>query len=318
MAIPNSRIGLALGSGVARGWAHIGVLRALEREGIRPAILAGTSIGAVIGGLHLGGKLDEFEAWARSLNRLRLSRLFDFQFGHGGLIAGRRIAAAFSPELRDVRIEDLPARFACVATEFGTGHEVWLKEGNLLEAIRASYALPGLFAPVRIDGRWLLDGALVNPVPVSVCRAFGARAVIAVNLNADSFGDAPAAEDEAAIGFGDAVEAEAEAARPNGAGRLARGAALARLLLGRAEPGSDRADEPSLFSVMASSLNIVQDRLTRSRLAGDPPDAQIAPKLGHIGLMEFDRADEIIALGEQAVEQAMPAIRDALRRLNGR
>jgi NTE family protein len=315
MVIPNSRIGLALGSGVARGWAHIGVLRALEREGIRPAILAGTSIGAVIGGVYLGGKLDEFEAWARSLNRLRLSRLFDFQFGHGGLIAGRRIAAAFSPELRDVRIEDLPARFACVATEFGTGHEVWLREGNLLEAIRASYALPGLFAPTRIDGRWLLDGALVNPVPVSVCRAFGARVVIAVNLNADSFGDAPPAENEAEIGFGDAA---AEAARSNGTGRLARGAALARLLLGRAEPGDAPADEPSLFSVMASSLNIVQDRLTRSRLAGDPPDAQIAPKLGHIGLMEFDRAEEIIALGEQAVEQAMPAIRDALRRLNGR
>jgi NTE family protein len=315
MAIPNSRIGLALGSGVARGLAHIGVLRALEREGIRPAIVAGTSIGALIGGVYLGGRLDEFEAWARSLNRLSLSRLFDFQFGRGGLIAGRRIAAAFGPELRDLTIEALPARFVCVATELGTGHEVWLQQGNLLEAIRASYALPGLFAPARIDGRWLLDGALVNPVPVSVCRALGARAVIAVNLSADSFGQVPLVESEAEIGLNGGLEADP--AKPHGGGRLARGAALAKQLLGRAgDGGSD--GEPSLFSVMASSLNIVQDRLTRSRLAGDPPDAQIAPKLGHIGLMEFDRAEESIGLGEQAVEAALPAIRDALRRLNGR
>jgi NTE family protein len=311
-------LGIALGSGAARGWAHIGVLRALERVGIRPGIVAGTSVGAAIGGVYLGGRLDEFEAWARAHTRLRLSRLFDFQFGRGGLIAGRRIAAAFAPELREMRIEDLPARFACVATELGTGHEVWLQQGDLLEAIQASYALPGLFAPTRIDGRWLLDGALVNPVPVSVCRAFGARVVIAVNLNADSFGDVPLSDTEAQIGLGDESAAEEEPAKLHGNGTLARGAALARQLLGRSHHDHAGGDEPSLFSVMASSLNIVQDRLTRSRLAGDPPDATIAPKLGHIGLMEFDRAEESIALGEQAVEHAIPAIRDALRRLNGR
>ncbi len=192
MGQSGSHIGLALGSGVARGWAHIGVLRALERCGIKPDIVCGTSIGALIGGVYLGGRLDALEAWARQLTKLRLSRLFDFQLGYGGLIAGRRIMEIFDPQLRDQQIEALPARFACVTTEYGTGHEVWLQAGNLLEAVRASYALPGLFPPVSIDGRWLLDGALVNPVPVSVCRALGARIVIAVNLNADAFGQSTA------------------------------------------------------------------------------------------------------------------------------
>jgi NTE family protein len=295
----NQRIGVALGSGVARGWAHIGVIRALERAGFKPDIVCGTSIGALIGGVYLGGRLDGLEDWARRLNKLRLSRLFDFQLGRGGLIAGRRIMQIFHPELSDLLIEDLPRRFACVSTELGTGHEVWLQMGNLLKAVRASYALPGVFPPVRIDGRWLLDGALVNPVPVSVCRAFGARLVIAVNLNTDSFGRV-ALESEEEIGLAD---------EPTLANRFASlpGSALVRQLFSRHD------DEPSLFSVMASSLNIVQDRLTRSRLAGDPPDVMIAPKLGHIGLMEFDRASESIAAGEAAVEQALPALKEAMR-----
>src|SRR6266478_8102564 len=301
MGESGSQIGLALGSGVARGWAHIGVLRALERSGIKPDIVCGTSIGALIGGVYLGGRLDALEAWARQLTKLRLSRLFDFQLGYGGLIAGRRIMEIFDPQLRDQLIEALPARFACVTTEYGTGHEVWLQAGNLLEAVRASYALPGLFPPVSIDGRWLLDGALVNPVPVSVCRALGARVVIAVNLNADAFGKSPAETEndngpipQPVVGLMNGLP----------------GAAFVRQLVSREN------DAPSLFSVMSSSLNIVQDRLTRSRLAGDPPDVTIAPKLGNIGLMQFDRAEESIAAGEQAVEHAAASLSEALLRLN--
>ncbi len=301
------RIGLALGSGVARGWAHIGVLRALGRMGIKPDIVCGTSIGALVGGVYLGGRLDELENWARQLNKMRLSRLFDFQFGSGGLIAGRRILQIFDHELRDRTIEDLPARFACVTTEFGTGHEVWLQSGNLLEATRASYALPGLFPPVKIDGRWLLDGALVNPVPVSVCRALGARIVIAVNLNADAFGEDSAGQDP--VGIEDAAAAKQTIASTTIG---LPGAALVRELFSRDN------DAPSLFSVMSSSLNIVQDRLTRSRLAGDPPDVMIAPKLADIGLMQFDRAGESIAAGERAVKGAGTALRDVMRRLESR
>jgi len=301
MKLPGSKIGLALGSGVARGWAHIGVLRALERRGIKPDIVCGTSIGALIGGVYLGGQLDELEDWARQLNKVRLSWLFDFQLGYGGLIAGRRIMQIFDRELRDRLIEDLPRRFACVTTEFGTGHEVWLQSGNLIDAVRASYALPGLFPPVKIDGRWLLDGALVNPVPVSVCRALGARIVIAVNLNADAFGEEIVAPEEG--------NAAAKQTIGNTSFGLP-GAALVRALFSRDN------DAPSMFSVMSSSLNIVQDRLTRSRLAGDPPDVTIVPKLGDIGLMQFDRAAESIAAGERAAEMAERAITEAMRRLD--
>lgn len=296
-----SKIGLALGSGVARGWAHIGVLRALERRGIKPDIVCGTSIGALIGGVYLGGRLDQLEQWARQLNKVKLSWLFDFQLGYGSLIAGRRIMQIFDPELRERMIEDLPGRFACVTTEFGTGHEVWLQQGNLLDAVRASYALPGLFPAVKIDGRWLLDGALVNPVPVSVCRALGARIVIAVNLNADPFGE-------------EALECEDGAAVTKQAiGSTSfslPGSTLVRALFSRDN------DAPSMFSVMSSSLNIVQDRLTRARLAGDPPDVTIAPKVGDIGLMQFDRAAESIAAGERATDMAVRALSDAMRRLD--
>jgi NTE family protein len=297
-------IGIALGSGVARGWAHIGVLRALQRAGIEAEIVCGTSIGALVGGVHLGGRLDALEEWARQLNKFRLTWLFDLQFGGGGLIAGRRIAHAFDAELRERVIGDLPARFAAVATELGTGHEVWLQSGNLLEAMRASYALPGIFAPVRIEGRWLLDGALVNPVPVSVCRALGARLVIAVNLNTDPYSEgAPEVES--------GLDPAAEEAIMSGIAGLP-GSAFVRQLFTR------DADEPSLLGVMASSLDIVQDRLSRSRLAGDPPDVTIAPALGHIGLLQFDRAPEAIAAGERAAEEALPAIEVALRRLRRR
>jgi NTE family protein len=295
-------IGLALGSGVARGWAHIGVLRALKRAGIEADVVSGTSMGALVGGVYLGGRLEQLESWARQLNKFRLTRLFDVQFGHSGLIAGRRIMQVFHPELRSIAIEELPARFACVATELETGHEVWLQRGSLIEAMRASYALPGIFSPVRIDGRWLLDGALVNPVPVSVCRALGARIVIAVNLNTEPFGeDTKPAIDRA-------LDAEEEQALVSGLNGLP-GAAAVRQLFRRGN------DEPSLLAVMATSLSIVQDRLSRSRLAGDPPDVTISPKLGGIGLLQFDRAAEAIAAGEEAAEMALPEIQKAMRRL---
>jgi NTE family protein len=301
MMLGGSKIGLALGSGVARGWAHIGVLRALERRGIRPDIVCGTSIGALIGGVYLGGRLDELEHWARQLNKVRLSWLFDFQLGYGSLIAGRRIMQIFDPELRECLIEDLPGRFACITTELGTGHEVWLQSGNLLDAVRASYALPGLFPAVKIDGRWLLDGALVNPVPVSVCRALGARIVIAVNLNADPFG-------EEVITPEDRNGVAKQTVGPSSFGLP--GSALVRAFFTRDN------DAPSMFSVMSSALNIVQDRLTRARLAGDPPDVTIAPRVGDIGLMQFDRAAESIAAGERATELAERALAEAMRRVD--
>ena len=179
-----------LGAGAARGWAHIGALQELNSYGIRPDVVVGSSIGTLVGGCYAAGKLDMLEAFARSLTRRRMFGLIDFSFAGGGLIGGERLRGRLEAEIGGLRIEDLPIRFAGVATEIGGGHEIWLQRGLLVEAMRASYALPGVFEPVRIEGRWLFDGAIVNPVPVSVARALGAERVIALNISSDSGGAA--------------------------------------------------------------------------------------------------------------------------------
>ena len=283
------KIGLALGSGVGRGWAHIGVLKGLERAGIEVDRVAGTSIGALVAGVHLAGHLGALEAWARGLNRMRIMRYLDLSMQSGGIIGGRRLSRILMENLGQLSIEHLPKPFIVVATELATGHEIWLRRGPLVEALRASYALPGIFPPVELDGRPLVDGALVNPVPVSVCRAMGARLVIAVNLNADMLGS------ERIHNKRTQLETE------NG-----DGASILESLF-------RRDGTPSMFNVMASALNILQDRLGRSRLAGDPPDVTIAPKVGHIGLLDFDQAEELIEIGEAAVERALPSLEDALK-----
>jgi NTE family protein len=301
MKIP--RIGLALSGGVARGWAHIGVLRALERAGIRPDVVCGTSVGALVGGVNLAGKLDVLESWARSLTKLKIATYLDFHVAGGGMIAGGRLMSVMRQHLGDIAIEDLPVPYTCVATDLVTGHEVWLNRGNLVDALRASFSLPGIFSPVLLNERWLIDGALVNPLPVSVCRAMGAQLVIAVNLNGDLLGRArpPGHRIPRAIGFDLLTELphiEREASH-GVAGWL-------KSIFGR-EPGS-----PSMFGVMVQSLNILQDRITRSRLAGEPPDVSITPKLGHIGLLEFHRAEEIIAEGAAAADRARGELAEAV------
>ncbi|HEY0301832.1 MAG TPA: patatin-like phospholipase family protein, partial [Rhizomicrobium sp.] len=181
-------IGLALGGGAARGFAHIGVLKTLAAHGIVPDVIVGTSIGAVVGGCYAASQLEGLESWARGLKVRSIFSYLDISLSGSGLISGSHLATKLTETLADRRIEDLPVRFAAIATEFNTGHEIWLTRGRVADAMRASYALPGIFPPVKIGGRWLVDGALVNPVPVSAARALGARLVIAVNLNADLFG----------------------------------------------------------------------------------------------------------------------------------
>ena len=172
-------IGLALGGGAARGFAHIGVMRTLVAHGIIPDVIVGTSVGAVVGGCYAARQLDTLEKWARSLTVRGVLGQIDISLSGSGLIRGNHLARQLETALPDIRIDDLPLRFAAIATEFNTGHEIWLTRGRLSDALRASYALPGIFPPVMIGQRWLVDGALVNPVPVSAARAFGARAVIA-------------------------------------------------------------------------------------------------------------------------------------------
>ncbi len=290
------KIGLALGGGAARGWAHIGVVRALTAAGIKPDIVVGTSIGAVVGGCHVANQLDDLEDFARSLTKRRVFGYLDFNLAGTGLISGQKLCERLERHLSDKRIEDLDRRFTAVATEIGSGHEVWLSRGRLVDAIRASYALPGIFKPVKIDGRWLFDGALVNPIPVSVCRALGARYVIAVNLNYDISSRSAAANAIVEHDEKDEAREREEAAAGAKSGVGARWL-LTRQLFGRGD------NAPGISTVMVDALNIVQDRIARSRLAGDPPDAMISPRLQGIGLFDFHRAEDLIARGESAARR---------------
>ena len=297
------KIGLALGAGVARGWAHIGVINRLLEEGIKPDVIAGTSIGAVVGGALACDNLSAIEDWARSLGKSNMFRFLDMKFGGSGLFGSDKLNAQMKERFGNHEFKDLATPFTAVACELKTGHEVWLNEGPISESIRASFALPGIFEPRRIKNQWLVDGALVNPVPVSVCRAAGCDLVIAVNLAEDIFGRARArregvletgqygvfSDDETAANF-----------QSNG------NRSVLRRFFGH------KKDAPSMFANLVASIHIMQNRLSRSRLAGDPPDVTITPRCGHVGLMEFHRASELIDEGEHAFELSKLQLRDAM------
>ena len=302
------KIGLALGSGAARGWGHIGVLQALRDAGIEPDIIAGTSIGALVGGCYAADKLDELDAFARDLTRRKVFGFMDFNLTGSGLINGQRLSDRLEKELAKRPIESLGKTFTAVATEIGSGHEVWLSKGSLVEAMRASYAMPGIFKPVNINNRWLFDGALVNPIPVTVCRALGARYVIAVNLNADSFGRGTVVANGHHAGDDEDEPMVGQALVANSGGRSMR-KLLQRQLFGPSD------DVPGISTVMVDAFNIVQDRIARSRLAGDPPDAMITPRLADIGLFDFHRAAEAI---EQGVLATRREVEDIAREVNAR
>lgn len=296
-------VALALGGGMARGFAHIGVLNVLERNGIRPSIVAGTSIGAVVGAAYLSGKLKEFEEWALALNRYKILSYLDLRVRSAGLIGGNRLDALLTENFGDLKIEDLPCPYVAVASDLVTGHEVWLRHGSIVEAMKASFALPGVFPPVERNHRFLVDGALVNPVPVSVCQSMNARMTIGVDLHADIIGKSaqPGQSYQTVAGFDPFNENDVDKQTQKGFTNT-----ITKRLFRREE------NNPSLFGVMVSALNIMMDRMTRSRLAGDPPDIHIKPLIGHIGLLEFEKASELISEGEAAAERALPEIKAGL------
>jgi len=287
------RVGLALGSGSARGWAHVGVIRALERAGIRPDLVCGTSIGALVGAAYVAGELERFEQWLLGLRVADVLSFMDVGLS-GGVIKGERLMAFFRRNFVDRPVEDLPLPFAAVATALNTGAEVWLREGSTIAAVRASIALPAIFTPVLHEGRMLVDGGLVNPVPVSLARAMGADIVIAVDLSSDILGRRLRAEPEAG-----APEAGVSEWRRKLQDNLSA--------LIPAHPG-DEPRPPSILDVVASSLNIMQVRISRSRMAGEPPDVIVAPRLAHLGLLDFHRSKEAIEEGGRAVEAALPSL----------
>ena len=308
-------IGLALGGGVARGWAHIGAIRALLEAGIKPDIITGTSIGAVVGGAYLSGKLDVLEGWARKLNRRRMMGYMDVRWGGSGFMRGERLARVLNHYMGDVRIDELDRKFIAVACDLRTGYEVWLQKGPIVPAIRASYALPGAFEPVKIDNRYMIDGALVNPVPVSACRALGAHMVIAVSLNGDAFGPIGTSHeidfDTDALGnpLGDGDSVDPFELASQSLNKLRPDRLLLKSMIGE---NKKNGEAPKIGSVMMSTLNIIMDRLSRSRLAGDPPDVFIAPRIGHIGMLEFTKADELIERGYRAMQHEIPLIKSVI------
>ncbi len=300
------KLGLALGGGAARGWAHIGVLRALDEAGIRPDIIAGTSIGAVVGGCYAAGKFEEISEFAEQLTPARVLALLDVHVG-SGLISGDRLGRRLTESLSGWQIEKLPLRFVAIATEFNTGHEIWLTRGGLTEALRASYALPGIFDPRRVGGRWLMDGALVNPVPVTAARALGAEVVIAVNLSGAGYGRGTVIQDFGGEAEpGEVVEAMAARSEMSFLSPMREAASRMRDIFRR------RRGTPGFAQVMIDAFNITQDRITRARLAGDPPDILASPQLSNVGLFDFHRAAEAITAGREAMSRVLPQIREIL------
>ena len=297
-------IGLALGGGAARGLAHIGILRTLLAHGIVPNVVVGTSIGAVVGGAYAAGQLDALEQWARGLQPRNILGYLDIRLNGSGLIGGDRLASQLEAAIGPTLIEDLPLKFATVATEVRTGHEIWLTRGRMVDAMRASYALPGIFSPMLVGDRWLVDGALVNPVPVSAARALGAEIVIAANLCSDIFSTTIYSHGPSA------AAPEADPAPPKrGFGRLfSAERAMKREFFGSG-------GRPGISTVMVDAFNIMQDRITRARLAGDPPDLLITPRVGQIGWFDFHRAEDLIAHGARAAERAIDSIQEAIHML---
>jgi len=298
------KIGIALGGGAARGWAHIGVLQGLQRLGIEPAVVTGASIGALVGVAYACDRLPALDRWVRGLSRLDVLKLLDARLA-GGMIEGNRVMLAVETILPDQPIESLPRPFAAVATDLENGRAVWLRSGSSLAAIRASCAMPGLMPPRLHDERWLVDGGLVDPVPVTLCRILGAELVIAVDLSAHHYRHSP-------VGIGSDTRAGTGVA--SGVGEPARAASAAHEIGGYLErlqafvgdwlesgDATVRA-EPGLLDVVSASINIMQERITRSRLAGDPPEIELTPALEGIGMMDFHKAAQAIHAGITIVE----------------
>ena len=301
------RVGLALGGGGARGWAHIGAIRALQELGIRPDVVCGTSMGAAIGASFALGTLDALEAWALRLDRRTVLSLFDFSL-RGGLIRAGRVFDELTDILPDTMIEDLKTPFAAVATDLKRGSEVWLRDGPLRSALRASIAYPGLISPTQVRGRWMVDGGLVNPVPVSLARALGADVVIAVEVSvakSSRFGFRTSTSiplTAGPVGWEDPSFLKPASSRSF----FDSLSDLSERFWG--SPSSEEeTHRPSVYEVIGQSLHVMQTRITRSILAGDPPELHIIPRLQGVGLMDFDRAGTAIDEGYNAVHVAAAA-----------
>ena len=299
------RLGLALGGGAALGWAHIGALKALQDAGIEADCIAGTSIGALVGACYVHDKLGPLEEIARAMDWKRMLSLTDLQIRGRGLMGGGAVVKELKQHFGDLAIEDMSKPYAAVAADLVQGAEVVFTSGLVIDAIRASISLPGVFTPVTGDEGLMVDGGLVNPLPVSAVRNLGADTVVAIDITGDYQGRARAAG---------LTESDEGPKRRSRARREKRRSQIRRRPLtgfaNRLFAPSDK--QPNLIGVLTTSASLYMRELTKSKLAASPADVHIVPKIGHITLVEFDRADELIDLGWQAVHEAVPAIKSAL------
>jgi NTE family protein len=293
-----------LGSGSARGWSHIGVLRALHERGIEPSIVTGSSSGSLVAASYASNQLDALDTWVRSLTKMDVWRLLDASFSGGGMMRGNRLMRAVGEQLEDCAIETLPRKFGAVAVDLHTGKEVSIQSGSILTAVRASSGLPGLFTPIFHEGRWLIDGGVLNPVPVSLCRALGADYVIAVNLNlplARSRARQPTTREQ--------PETTDNLSDDDRTELFARWAGLLEDFVSSIRSDRQRS-EPGMIEVMYTSINIMQDQISRSRILADPPDLIVSPRLDDFHLMDFHRAAEAIEAGHAAIERVAAELPD--------
>jgi NTE family protein len=304
------KIGIALGSGSARGWSHIGVMQSFSEAGIAIDYVCGTSIGALVAAAYAAGFLEPLKKWATQLSWSNIIAFMDVKIPRSGIIEGAKISGYLREIITDPLIENLSVPFAAVSTDLKSGKEVWLREGSLIEAVRASMSLPGIFTPCEHNGRWLVDGGLVNPVPVSLCRAMGADIVIAVDLNSDIMNKARIKRMAAPLD--DDIDRVASSSQSRWSDFLKHSQHNGKMkFFGQIfQEQPDRS--PTLFEVLATSVNIMQHKITQQRLLDDKPDIVIRPKLADLGLMEFNRATEAIDEGIREVNGNLSTLKDII------
>lgn len=295
------KIGLALGSGAAKGWAHIGVIKALARAGIEPDVVAGCSVGALVGAACVTNRLPLMEKWVRAFRYWDVIRLMDLSWQRGGILRGERVFSHVRQMIPHTSFEGSEKPFGVVATNLSTGRELWLTEGDLHQAVRASCSMPGLLPPVSYNGYWLVDGAVVNPVPISLTRALGADIVIAVDLQHDAH----------------LMQQDLLSVTPQNGEEQATAAALSwrnkirQRLTGFTQRRMKQM--PGAMEIMTTSIQVLENRLKRNRMAGDPPDVLIQPFCPQISTLDFHRAEEAIEAGRVAVEKKMDELLPLVR-----
>lgn len=319
------KIGLALGSGGARGWAHIGVIRALEEADIKVDYLSGASIGALVGAIYGIGALDELEEFADEVDVDYLLSLMDISFPSLGLIKGDNIVNFISKFISDQKVEETQIPFRCVATNFMQKKETIFESGSLIDAVRASISIPGIFRPFERDDTYLIDGGIINPVPISVVKEMGAEVIIAVNLNSDSESEEADSQGYPYVSCSKAEKEKIDKESQENQGKEKQTSGIVQKLKDRYDalklilPNdiNDWIPDPevglSIFDVIGNSINIMEQQVTDIKLKIEQPDILIEPNLMDFSIFDFHQAKLIMQRGYDAAKPKIPQLKEVLK-----